>query len=199
MRLIAFFIIFVSQLVLAQAPRVGKGVAAEFFQNTGGETREFRPHYLALHAGRFMSSQAWEWGGKGRVDNTGENTIGVTYRVGEWENSMDFAVRIDFNDYSVLNERLQKMSVLAMITFPDANSQFPLYFGIGAGAGVFFKQIDAESPLSFDYQLILGARFFDVFESTGFFIESGLKNHLHLTSDGQFNGTFAALGLVFTF
>jgi hypothetical protein len=50
-----------------------------------------------------------------------------------------------------------------------------------------------------DYQLIAGARFFDVFENAGFFIESGLKNHLQLWDQGQFNGTFLSAGAVFTF
>ncbi|HEX4923769.1 MAG TPA: hypothetical protein VFV50_06775, partial [Bdellovibrionales bacterium] len=59
--------------------------------------------------------------------------------------------------------------------------------------------ISQESALAIDYQLIGGVRLFDVFENTGFSFEMGLKNHLHLLSDGQFNGVFAAAGVIFTF
>jgi hypothetical protein len=83
--------------------------------------------------------------------------------------------------------------------FPDASSKFPLYFGGGIGPGIFLNQIPDESSVSLDYQLFAGVRFFDVFRNTGFFVEAGLKDHFLLTSDGQFNGTYAALGLVFTF
>ena len=58
---------------------------------------------------------------------------------------------------------------------------------------------EGESSLSLDYQLIAGARIFDVFENTGFLIETGMKNHVHLLSDGQFNGVFLTVGSVFTF
>lgn len=189
----------VGRRVSSEAPSPGKEAAAEYFQKSNAPAVNSADHYLALHFGRLMSSQSWEWGSKGRKDNEGENNIGMTYRLGEWINSMDFVIRVDFNEYTVNGERLQKMSFLPMITFPDAASLFPLYFGIGGGLGIFFKQLDQESPLSFDYQLILGARFFNIYQNTGFFIESGLKNHIQITSDGQFNSTFLSGGLVFTF
>ncbi|MCB0369349.1 MAG: hypothetical protein KDD45_07815, partial [Bdellovibrionales bacterium] len=99
----------------------------------------------------------------------------------------------------IVNEKPLKMSILPVLIFPEASSKFPLYFGVGAGLGVFFKQVQDESNVSFDYQLFMGARFFNVYGSTGFFIETGLKNHLHITSDGQFNGSYLAAGAVFTF
>jgi hypothetical protein len=86
-----------------------------------------------------------------------------------------------------------------MIFFPDANSRFPLYFGGGAGLGVFFKQLENESALSFDYQLVAGARFFDLIDNFGLMIETGMKNHILLFSDGQFNGVFLTVGGVFNF
>ncbi|MNJ98420.1 hypothetical protein D3C87_161860 [compost metagenome] len=185
-------------------PRVGRDAAAKYFQrrdpaqsnmNYGGSG----DHYLAIHFGRYMSSQAYEWGQGGRQDDVGKNFFGVTYRVGEWYNSMDLNIRIDYAEYDVIGEKPTKLSLMPLITFPDAGSRFPLYFGAGAGLGVFFKQVNGESALSFDYQLVAGARFFNVFENTGFFIESGIKNHLQLLNSGQLNGTFLALGAVFTF
>lgn len=202
-----FAIIVLSALtVAAQAqdsqPRVGRAAAAKYFQpdEAAGSfaPRASSDHFLALHAGRYMGSQSYEWGPSNEKD-VGGNMFGVTYRVGEWYNSMDMAIRIEYGEFSLNNEKPTKLSLMPLITFPDANARFPLYFGAGLGLGIFFTQISGESPLSLDYQLVAGARFFDVFENTGFFIESGIKNHLLVTSSGQLNGTFLALGAVFTF
>jgi hypothetical protein len=200
-----------------EAPRVGRGAASKYFEKRSPDASEEEglasstnsnqntgpsDHYLALHAGKMMSSTAYEWGSENKQTNVGDFTAGVTYRMGEWRNSMDLNIRIDFIQFNVVGEgerKPLKMSIIPLITFPDAAAKFPLYFGFGAGPGVFFRQTDGEASLSLDYQLIAGARFFDVLENAGFFIETGLKNHLQLWNSGQFNGTFLSAGAVFTF
>ncbi len=154
--------------------------------------------YLTLHIGTFLNEDVYRWGKK-QDDDVGQLNAGVTYRVGEWVNSMDLLFRADFTNYTLNEGNASKLSFVPMITFPDAKSGFPLYFGAGAGLGVFLKQIDDESALSFDYQVVAGARFFDVIEGFGFMIESGMKNHLLLLSDGQYNGVFLTIGGVFNF
>lgn len=186
-------------------PRVGRNAAAKYFEkrapaeNDEGGSGGATDHYLALHFGRYMSSQAYEWGMHGKETEVGKNNYGLTYRVEEWAHSMDLNVRVDFEEFSAAGEKPTKLSLMPLLTFPDASSKFPLYFGIGAGLGIFFKQIADESPLSLDYQLVVGARFFNVFENTGFFLESGIKNHIQILTSGQLNGTFLAGGAVFTF
>ncbi|MGE5087369.1 MAG: hypothetical protein ACM3MG_13780 [Bacillota bacterium] len=202
-------LMIVTSVASAQSqPRVGREAAMKYFQKDSNEdsTRSgggssFGPsdHYLALYYGRYMASQSYDWGKFGQEDDIGGNNFGVNYRVGEWYNSMDLNLRIEYADYKVGGETPNKLSFLPMITFPDANSRFPLYFGLGAGLGIFMKQTNSKSALSLDYQLVAGARFFNVFENTGFFLEAGLKNSLFLLSSGQLNGTFIATGLVFTF
>ena len=156
-------------------------------------------HYLAIHVGTYVSDDAYKWGRERRFRKPGKFNAGVTYRMGEWVNSMDLALRMDFSTYSLAAGDATKISVVPIILFPDSASRFPLYFGGGVGAGIVAKQIDGESSLTLEYQLLLGARFFEVVESTGFFVEAGIKNHVHLLSDGQYNGTFIAAGAVFTF
>jgi hypothetical protein len=209
-RAVYFFVpfLFISSVWADQAPKVGRAAAAKYFEkrapaesdqqnnNSGGGASD---HFLAIHIGRYMSSQAYEWGGHGKEDDVGGTNVGLTYRVEQWNNSMDLDMRVDYQEFNAAEQKESKLSLLPLITFPDASSKFPIYFGIGAGLGVFFKQVPDESPLSFDYQLILGARFFNVYENTGFFIESGLKNHVLLLSSGQLNGTFVAAGAIFTF
>lgn len=194
---------------------VGKKAAARYFaersKGVSGEpengeesnrspagTSSKKARYLGLHLGAYTDENAYKWGGKDNKD-MGQLTAGVTYRMGEWVNSMDLLLRVDFNSYKFSEGNVLKMSLMPVITFPDANSEFPLYFGGGAGVGVFFKQIADESPLSFDYQLLMGVRIFRLLGDAGLTFETGLKNHVHLMSDGQYNGVFVALGTVFNF
>jgi hypothetical protein len=182
-------------------PRVGRKAAEKYMGQRGRATSSGGggAHYLALHGGTFVSDNAYLWGLPDNQSNTGRWNVGVTYRVGEWVNSMDLGLRVDLQSFALAEGGAKKLSFLPIITFPDASSRFPLYFGAGIGPGVFINQIAQESSISVDYQLFAGVRFFDILGSTGFFVEAGLKNHFLLFSSGQFNGTFVAGGAVFTF
>ncbi len=156
-------------------------------------------HYLALHVGWFVNDNAYKFGVPDNQTNVGRWTLGLTYRVGEWVNSMDLLFRFDVARLALAEGGVTKFSIMPIVTFPDASSRFPLYFGVGLGLGVFGNQIPGESTLALDYSLIAGARFFNLWGQTGLFVEGGIKNHLHLLSDGQFNGTFISSGFIFTF
>ena len=160
--------------------------------------RSISDNYLMLHIGGFTDSDSHDWNGAGKRDGVGKSTYGVTYLYNEWEN-FDVHLRADFVEYSLGPDDAKKLSLLPVITFPLVQTRFPLYFGLGAGLGVFFTQVNKESSLSLDYQLFAGARFIDVIDGLGFFIEFGLKNHLHLLSSGQFSGTALSVGGIFNF
>ena len=187
-------------------PHVGRKAAQKYMGKTGKESSSREPassgsaeaHYLAIHIGTFLGDDAYKWGSD-HESNVGKFNMGLTYRIGEWANSADFAFRADFSNYSVGGGSATKLSLLPVVIFPDATSHFPLYFGGGLGPGFYLKQISGQSAVSLDYQLFLGARFFNLLQSTGFFIESGVKNHFHLLSNGQYNGSFLAIGALFTF
>jgi hypothetical protein len=210
---------FCSSLCLAQAvevqdnppPTVGKKRATEYFlkrkqvssSSSSSGTRQVSssggdPRYLAIHVGGFLDSTSYNWGHRDKRD-PGLLNFGVSYRVGEWVNSMDLLFRAEFTNFKLDEGRAQKLSFLALLTFPDANSRFPLYFGAGLGPGIFTKQIKDESALALDYQIVAGARFFDVLDTLGFQFEVGLKNSVHLLDDGQFTGFFMGVGAVFSF
>ena len=177
-----------AQKYFQQRQKGGRSVAS----SSGG------PRFLALHLGKAFDEDNNKWGNN-NSDDIGRLDLGVTYRVGEWTNSMDLMFRANFFTYSLNEGNATKLSLMPMITFPDANSRFPLYFGAGAGLGIFLKQIKKESSLSLDYQIVAGARFFDVFNSVGLMFELGMKNHIFLTSDGQYQSVFGAVGAVFNF
>lgn len=187
------------------ATATGKEKAGEYFQDrkkpapratssAGGAA----PRYLALHAGGFFNGDGYKWG-NGDQGGIAKVNAGLDYRLGEWVNSADLALRVDFTTYSLDEGSARKLSLGAIVTFPDVNSNFPLYFGAGLGAGFFVKQIRGESALALDYSLLGGVRFLNVFDQVGFMVETGIKNHLHLFSDGQFNGIFINVGTVFAF
>ncbi len=202
MKILILFLTLFSFLSLGFAdPVVGREAAAPYFSDVVKETavQSSRAHYMVLHIGKLVNTTAWNWGDKSREKDAGSASIGVTYRVGDWRGLTDYLIRLDFNEYDIKGQKPQKLSFLPMIMFPDAASEFPLYFGVGAGPGVFFKQVGGEASLTFDYQMVVGMRFFDVFESVGFSVESGLKNHIQLGDDGQVNSAFFTGGAVFTF
>lgn len=181
-----------NQYFLTRKPNsASRGPAAE---GGAGAT----PRFLAIHIGRMFADEAYKWGHEDQK-NIGGLNAGVTYRLGEWVNSMDLAMRIEYTSYSLVEDPARKVSIGALVTFPDANSRFPLYFGAGLGAGLFIKQLHAESVLALDYQVVAGARFLNVFDNVGLMVESGVKNHLFLLSDGQYNGVFINVGAVFAF
>ena len=191
--------------MLASARKTGRKAAEKYFVKRQKSTKSSRKpanigaaRYLALDFGTFVDQESYKWGTQNNND-VGKFNFGITYRLGEWINSMDLAFRADFTSYKVDDKRPLKFSVMPIVSFPDANSGFPLYFGAGAGVGVFFKQLKDESSLSFDYSLLAGVRFFNVFGSTGMNFEVGMKSHILLLSDGQYNGVYASIGAVFAF
>jgi hypothetical protein len=194
-----------SNAPIQAAPGTGRQQATKYFQARknegapGSVDTGATPHLLALHFGGFFQGQSYQWGDNEK-QGAGRFNGGVTYRVGEWVNSMDLSIRAEYTSYWFNEDQYaRKISFSPIITFPDANSRFPLYFGAGTGLGLFMHQLKDESPVSFDWQVFGGVRFLNVFESVGFMVEAGLKNQILLFSDGQFNGVFVNVGSVFAF
>lgn len=189
----------------AQAQEVGREAAQKYFTPDNQPARKPSAsegggqRYLQVQVGSYVSDRAYRWG-KDLETDVGGFQAGFTYRLGEWTGTADLNLRVDYSTYDLSKGDARKLSFLLMFALPDAMSYFPLYFGVGLGPGVFLAQVPDKSSLSLDYQLVVGLRFFNVFGSTGFFIESGIKDHFHLLSSGQFaEGVFLSLGPVFTF
>lgn len=209
---IVFIAIFYCANSLGQAVEVGESgetsKAADYFK--GQKKREAKskraptsassnaPHVLMVHLGTFLDDQAYKWGTYDQK-NVGQYDIGVTYRLGEWVNAADFMIRTEFLSYSLDEGSANKLSFLGMIMFPDSSSHFPLYLGLGLGPGFYLKQLRKQSVMSIDYQAVVGLRYLNAIDNLGFFVEFGLKNHLHVFSEGQFNGLFLGVGTVWTF
>ena len=209
--LFIMLLLFSGVFANAGAPKVGKSAAAKYFAKNPEEQVKIarttasevvglgsEERYLAFGASLFTKSESYNWGGNGKEEDVGKYGLDMTYRLSE-SNYVDYALRVSYSEYTSRNQKANKMSFMYSATLPDAGSKFPLYFGAAAGAGVFFTQLPDESPVSLDYQLFLGLRIFNLFDSTGFYVEGGMKNHVQLTSDGQLNGTYFSAGAIFTF
>jgi hypothetical protein len=211
----AIFVLIFGSLTFADAPKVGKKAAERYFQKeraaerrtVSGESSDGSlnysnkgsDHYMALGFGTFSESTAYNWGQNGKEDKVGKWGVDLTYRFVEQEYLFDQSLKVSYNEYGPATQDASKLSFMYSVTLPEAGSRFPLYFGVAGGLGAYLKQIDQESLISLDYQLFLGLRVFNIFDSMGLYVEGGLRNHLHVTSDGQFNGTFLSLGSVFVF
>lgn len=155
--------------------------------------------YMQIYAGGFLTDKTYNWGGEAQK-NKGNWFLGFNYRLGEWNSTADFSLRVEYQTFELNQGPARKLSTTFLFTLPDAPSKFPVYFGVALGPGFFLKQIKDESTISLDYQLLLGIRLFDMIDSGGFFIETGIKDHILLLSDGQFSeGFFMSAGAVFTF
>lgn len=180
-------------------PIVGREAAQKFFtKQPQAPSEPMTSRNLSLHVGGYLNSKSYYWGKKSVTERPGYQSVGVTYKIGEWPRAMDLSLRIDYLQYSFLEKNPIKLSILPLFTFPDSATHFPLYFGAGIGGGVFLTQLEKESNLALDYQLVFGFRMQDLWGQSGFFIESGIKDHLHLLSDGQFTGQFLVAGAVFS-
>mgnify|MGYP003393150976 CR=1 FL=1 len=186
-------------------PVVGRKAAEKYFQEEKKVTDETlsnslsTAHFMAIHLGTFLSEESFAWGQTRNVKDLGQHSFGVTYRIGEWRKSMDLLFRGEWQSFELPEGDASKLSFMPVLQFPEASSGFPLYFGFGLGFGVFTKQISDESDISLDYQLLGGARWFNLYRNAGFCAEFGLKNHYHVLSSGQLNSLFLSIGSVFTF
>jgi hypothetical protein len=184
-----------------EVKEVGRGSAAKYFEksDTSSSTKHGTgENVLYIMAGPYINSASYAWKGSDKRTGIAKNSYSFTYLFEQWHN-IDTNIRGDFTDFAIDDERLLKFSILPLWTFPLVETRFPLYFGLGAGLGIFFKQVDQESNLSFDYQLVVGTRFLDLLGNAGAVIEFGMKNHVHLLSDGQLNATALTVGTVFSF
>jgi hypothetical protein len=193
-----FFAILLVFFRSAFAQEVGRKAAEKYFQEDTKKVQTVGDNLLMLYLGKYVNSQAYDWGSSSETSDAGTANYGVTYLFDDWH-GLDLNIRMDFSEYNIANSRAVKLALLPLWTFPRADTRFPLYFGLGGGIGIFLQQLNNKSNLSFDYQLVMGARFMDLTPGFGAFVEFGLKNHLHILTNGQFNGTAFSAGAVFTF
>jgi len=192
--------------------QVGRKAATKYFvkdeRSVSSESEsEVKPvkkssnvNYLfSLHFASYLKSDAYRWGPNSSESSIAKMNYGITYLFTDFMEAADAGIRLDFTEYRVNDIFTKKLSIMPVYIFPKHENLFPFYFGFAVGPGVFFNQIENESNISADYQLFAGLQFLEIYGTAGINLEFGLKNHLQLTTDGQVNGSYAALGAAFTF
>lgn len=217
------FLLLFFQVHAAQEPVVGRKAAQKYFQSDKKrKTQRFMSfsgtRYFNIHYGRFTESTTYSWGEPSTNENeqVGTHQLGVTYLLGSWADAMDLSLRLDFMKFDFgpqkntkenkesdkdqqVKTRPLKMAILTFFSFPRFETGFPVYLGFAVGPGVFYKQLDGYSSLTLDYQAVLGVRLINVWRGMGLFVETGVKNHVHVLTKGQFDSLFLSAGTSFTF
>lgn len=146
---------------------------------------------IAIGAGSLIQTKSYDWAGndlKGWSLNASYQSLKSSY--------FNRGYELEFQKISAGENQLSKLSFLLSFSFPKRLS-FPVYVGVAAGPGYFFKQTEGESEFTIDYKAYLGLR---LNRSTSqYFLQSGVKNHVHVLSDGQFVGWFVSSGVAYKF
>ncbi len=197
----------------AESPRVGRDAAREYMkkghyppvgssettEGSYGRSSSTGSHYIGLQVGRFLNSESYEWALTEKIDQVAQTNFTIEYLISQEYANFDIGMRIEHTSYRVLEYSPAKVSVLASWTFPEVETRFPLYFGAALGPGFFVRQLPNESNLTLDYEIYMGLRFLEIQSAFGLSLEGGLKNHLHVLTNGQLNGNYMALGSTFLF
>lgn len=146
---------------------------------------------LSISMGSLISSKSYQWEGD---DFLGWN-IEAAY-LSEGDGWFGQGIQLEMQKFAVGEQELAKVALLFSLTFPRRLS-FPVYLGVAAGPGFFLKQTEDESDLTFDYKAYVGLRLNQ--PRAQYFLQSGVKNHLHVLSDGQFIGWFVSSGVAYKF
>ncbi len=188
---------------LGMGAETGKTAALKYF--TGDAKRQVKTRVpasqsfnlqgdqiLAVAVGSLINSKSYNWAGEESIP--GWNVEVFYQKAGTGIFGQGF--HLEMQKFATGDDELTKVSMLFSLTFPRRLS-FPVYLGVAAGPGYFLKQKENESDFAFDYKAYLGLRLNQIHSQ--YFVQSGVKNHVHVLSDGQFVGWFVSSGVAYTF
>ena len=185
----------------ALAVETGKKAAMKYFTKKPASTSTFKAprgpastsyaQLFSLSAGALVNGKSYQW----LDDELGGWNLQLSYRRATtgW---LAQAFHLEFQKFTTLEEEFSKVSFLLNFVFPRSIS-FPVYIGAGAGPGFFLNQYNNESLWTMDYKGYIGLRLNQ--DHSQFILESGVKNHVHMLSDGQFIGWFVSSGVAYKF
>lgn len=151
-----------------------------------GQTR-----MLGISVGSLLNSRSYHWS---EESFRGYNVEASYFSQGT--GIFGRGLSLEMQKFAADDEELTKMAFLFNFTFPRRIT-FPVYLGAAFGPGYFFKQLEDESEFTIDYKAYLGLRLNQV--NSQYFLQSGVKNHVHVLSDGQFIGWYISSGVAYKF
>jgi hypothetical protein len=151
-KLLVFFaslVIGVSQSDAAGAPVVGRNAAAKYFKKTGQDSGSDRyiasdteekegdfKRYMMFGGSLFTSSEAYQWAGLTKEKDVAKAGVDMSYRLSQYNELLDYALRVSFNEYSANGNRASKLSILYSAMLPDAARNFRFISAVQS-AGVY--------------------------------------------------------------
>ena len=182
------------------AVETGKAAAMKYFTDQPASIKAPRGpassgtsygQLFSVSAGTLIQGKSYQWAG----EDLGGWNMQIAYRrnAGYY---LAQAFHLEFQKFTEAQQEFSKISLLLNFVFPRSVT-FPVYLGVGAGPGFFLKQLVNESSLTLDYKGYVGLRLNQ--EHSQFILESGIKNHVHMLSDGQFIGWFISSGVAYKF
>lgn len=192
-----FIIAIMTGVQQGWAAETGRQAAMKYFtkkSKTRSKTRapaSSGSRLLGISMGTLVNSKSYNWAEEEFSGWTAE----LTY-LSETDGNFGRGLHLEMQKFADQVDDLTKVSFLFSMTFPKRIS-FPVYVGAAVGPGFFIKQREGESEFSLDYKAYLGLRLNQV--NSQYFLQTGVKNHVHVLSDGQFVGWFVSSGVAYLF
>ena len=146
---------------------------------------------LGLSVGSLLNSKSYGW----LDEETSGWSVEAQY-LSQGEDYISRGYHFELQKFSSKERELTKLSFLVSFNFPRRLS-FPVYLGVAAGPSYFVQQLKGSSEFALDYRAYAGLRLSGTYGQ--YFLQSGVKNHVHVLDSGQFIGWFFSSGVAYKF
>lgn len=146
---------------------------------------------LGISVGSLLNSKSYSW----LEEETSGWSVEAQY-LSQGDGYLSRGYHLELQKFSYKNRELTKLSFLMSLNFPRRLS-FPVYIGVAAGPSYFVQQVKGSSEFALDYRAYAGLRLNGTYGQ--YFLQSGVKNHIHVLDSGQFIGWFFSSGVAYKF
>ena len=127
-------------------------------------------------------------------------TLGFNQKVRELFQVADIDLQFSIFFTKLERQKAILLELTPRISFPEVQTAFPFYIGLGAGLGFYPRNIVKKMPaLSANAQCFIGLRFLEIYHNLGFFTEWNLRVHVPFNELEIYLENFAYFGLIFGF
>ena len=126
--------------------------------------------------------------------------FGFHQKVKEIKEFGDINIKFSFSSQQLDKQNAFLWEFMPQLSFPDLRSAFPLYLGLGAGFGLYPRNIIRKKPsLSLSSEFFVGLRFLNLYHNFGLSSEISLRMQIPFQEWEIYLESLARLALVFCF
>jgi len=126
--------------------------------------------------------------------------LSFTQDIKKFENIGDLQLRASLMASELESDKEISLELTSLFTFPEIETRFPVYFGLGLGFGFYpFYIIEKKPSFSFHSPFLLGLRFFELYSNLGAGAELDLRIHFPLNELQFYLESRLQLHLIFQF